>query len=102
MSVSGSSRPAGSACVYTTGWPSWVHIENFSAWHNVPIGTKQNGMGGLDTGLHVQLAAARAPHRDARRPGQEGPVYLRRPHEPGATRGSASGECAMFRPVAGA
>jgi sn-glycerol 3-phosphate transport system substrate-binding protein len=42
-------KASGQDCVYTTGWPSWVHIENFSAWHNVPIGTKQNGMGGLDT-----------------------------------------------------
>ena len=42
-------KAAGQECVYTTAWPSWVHIENFSAWHNVPIGTKQNGMGGLDT-----------------------------------------------------
>jgi len=42
-------KAAGQDCVYTTGWPSWVHIENFSAWHNVPIGTKQNGMGGFDT-----------------------------------------------------
>ncbi len=42
-----------SACAYTTGWPSWVHVENFSAWHNVPIGTKENGMGGLDTKLQI-------------------------------------------------
>jgi sn-glycerol 3-phosphate transport system substrate-binding protein len=42
-------KAAGQDCVYTSGWPSWVHIENFSAWHNVPIGTRQNGMGGLDT-----------------------------------------------------
>jgi sn-glycerol 3-phosphate transport system substrate-binding protein len=42
-------KAAGQQCVYTTSWPSWKHIENFSAWHNVPIGTKQNGMGGLDT-----------------------------------------------------
>ena len=35
--------------MYTTGWPSWVHVENFSAWHNLPIGTLENGMGGLDT-----------------------------------------------------
>jgi sn-glycerol 3-phosphate transport system substrate-binding protein len=41
-------KAAGQACVYTTSWPSWKHIENFSAWHNVPIGTKQNGMGGFD------------------------------------------------------
>ncbi|MGE5945191.1 MAG: sn-glycerol-3-phosphate ABC transporter substrate-binding protein UgpB [Betaproteobacteria bacterium] len=42
-------KASGQECVYTTAWPSWVHIENFSAWHNVPIGTKQNGMGGFDT-----------------------------------------------------
>jgi sn-glycerol 3-phosphate transport system substrate-binding protein len=42
-------KAAGQGCTYTTSWPSWVHIENFSAWHNVPIGTKQNGMGGFDT-----------------------------------------------------
>ena len=42
-----------SQCPYTTGWPSWVHIENFSAWHNVPIGTRENGMAGLDTKLTI-------------------------------------------------
>ncbi|HEY5896519.1 MAG TPA: sn-glycerol-3-phosphate ABC transporter substrate-binding protein UgpB [Burkholderiales bacterium] len=42
-------KAGGQSCVYTTSWPSWVHIENFSAWHNVPIGTKQNGMAGFDT-----------------------------------------------------
>jgi sn-glycerol 3-phosphate transport system substrate-binding protein len=39
----------GQECVYTSGWPSWMHIENFSAWHNVPIGTRENGMAGMDT-----------------------------------------------------
>jgi sn-glycerol 3-phosphate transport system substrate-binding protein len=42
-------KGAGFECVYTTGWPSWVHIENFSAWHNLPIGTKENGIAGMDT-----------------------------------------------------
>jgi sn-glycerol 3-phosphate transport system substrate-binding protein len=46
-------KASGQSCVYTTGWPSWMHIENFSAWHNVPIGTKENGMGGLDTEFKV-------------------------------------------------
>ena len=46
-------KAAGQDCVYTTGWPSWVHIENFSAWHNVPIGTKQNGMAGFDTVFQI-------------------------------------------------
>ncbi|WP_210242862.1 sn-glycerol-3-phosphate ABC transporter substrate-binding protein UgpB [Pararhizobium mangrovi] len=37
------------SCGFTTGWQSWVQLETFSAWHNVPFGTKQNGFGGLDT-----------------------------------------------------
>ena len=46
-------KAAGQQCVYTTSWPSWMHIENFSAWHDVPIGTKQNGMGGFDAEFTV-------------------------------------------------
>src|SRR6188508_1266683 len=42
-------KASGQECVYTSGWPSWMHIENLSAWHNVPIGTKENGMAGTDT-----------------------------------------------------
>jgi sn-glycerol 3-phosphate transport system substrate-binding protein len=30
-----------------------MHIENFSAWHNVPIGTKENGMAGTDTEFKI-------------------------------------------------
>src|SRR5947207_1758857 len=29
-------------CAYTTGWQSWVQLESFSAWHNVPFATKEN------------------------------------------------------------
>ncbi len=36
-------------CGFTTGWISWVQLENFSAWHNQPIGTLENGFGGLET-----------------------------------------------------
>jgi len=50
-------KAAGQACVYTTGWPSWVHVENFSAWHNLPIGTRENGMAGLDTVFQVNSPA---------------------------------------------
>jgi len=46
-------KASGQACAYTTSWPSWVHIENFSAWHNVPIGTKENGMAGTDTEFRI-------------------------------------------------
>jgi sn-glycerol 3-phosphate transport system substrate-binding protein len=30
---------------------TWVNIEQLSAWHNVPIGTKANGLEGFDTEL---------------------------------------------------
>jgi sn-glycerol 3-phosphate transport system substrate-binding protein len=46
-------KAAGQNCVYTTGWPSWMHVENFSAWHNLPIGTKENGIGGTDTEFKI-------------------------------------------------
>jgi sn-glycerol 3-phosphate transport system substrate-binding protein len=46
-------KASGQECVYTTGWPAWVHIENFSAWHNLPMGTKSNGMDGLDTQFKI-------------------------------------------------
>ncbi|MGB5986531.1 MAG: sn-glycerol-3-phosphate ABC transporter substrate-binding protein UgpB [Desulfobacterales bacterium] len=34
---------------FSTAWISWIQLENFSAWHNVPAGTKDNGFAGLDT-----------------------------------------------------
>ena len=34
---------------FSTAWISWIHLENFSAWHNVPFGTQANGFGGMDT-----------------------------------------------------
>ena len=40
-------------CGFTTGWISWVQLENFSAWHNLQIGTLENGFGGLGTELTV-------------------------------------------------
>lgn len=42
-------QAAGHACAFSFGWQSWVMIENMSAWHNLPIGTKSNGFDGVDT-----------------------------------------------------
>jgi len=39
----------GMACGVSFGWQSWVMIENFSAWHNLETGTKENGFAGFDT-----------------------------------------------------
>ncbi len=40
---------SGMTCGYSFGWQSWVMLENYSAWHNLPFGTKENGFAGLDT-----------------------------------------------------
>jgi sn-glycerol 3-phosphate transport system substrate-binding protein len=44
---------SGVKCGFTTGWQSWVQIENFSALHNVPIATRSNGFDGLDTVFQI-------------------------------------------------
>jgi sn-glycerol 3-phosphate transport system substrate-binding protein len=94
-------KASGQECVYTTGWPSWTHIENFSAWHNVPIGTKQNGMAGLDTEfrinspLHVRHISMLG---DMAQKGLF--TYSGRRNE--AEARFASGECAMLTSSTGA
>jgi sn-glycerol 3-phosphate transport system substrate-binding protein len=44
-------RASGAVCGFTTSWPSWINVENFSAFHNLPISTEANGFGGLDAAL---------------------------------------------------
>ena len=50
-------KAAGHAtCGFSNAWATWAHIEQFSAWHNVPIGTKANGLDGFDTELKFNSA----------------------------------------------
>jgi sn-glycerol 3-phosphate transport system substrate-binding protein len=51
--AAGKLRAAGVSCGFTTHWPSWVNVENFSALHNLPIATKANGFAGLDAKLMI-------------------------------------------------
>lgn len=39
----------GMKCGFSFGWQSWVMVENYSAWHDLPMGTKENGFSGFDT-----------------------------------------------------
>jgi sn-glycerol 3-phosphate transport system substrate-binding protein len=88
-------KASGQQCTYTTSWPSWMHIENFSAWHDVPMGTKQNGMGGFDaqfnfnSPLHVRHVAMLG---DMAKRGLF--TYAGRTNQGDAK--FSSGECAMF------
>ncbi len=88
-------KEGGVDCPLTTAWQSWVHLENFSAYHNVSFATKENGFAGLDTELafngpvqvkHIETMGQWAA--DGRF------IYAGRRNEGGANfRG---GECALF------
>jgi len=88
-------KAAGQECSLTTAWQSWVQLENFSAYHNVPFATLDNGFGGLETELafngpeqvkHIQALADWA---------KEGKFfYAGRRNEGGAN--FRAGECALF------
>jgi sn-glycerol 3-phosphate transport system substrate-binding protein len=45
-------REHGAVCGFTTSWPSWINVENFSAYHNLPVATRGNGFDGLDAALN--------------------------------------------------
>lgn len=42
---------SGAKCGLTSAWQTWVLLENYGAWHNLPFATLQNGFGGLGTEL---------------------------------------------------
>ena len=50
-------RASGAVCGFTTSWPSWINVENFSAFHNLPISTRANGFDGLDAVLNFNNPA---------------------------------------------
>lgn len=86
---------AGHSCPLTTAWQSWIHLENFSAYHDVPFATQDNGFAGLDTELafngpvQVQHIAQMGEWAD------EGKfIYAGRRNEGGAN--FRAGECALF------
>ncbi|WP_281857524.1 sn-glycerol-3-phosphate ABC transporter substrate-binding protein UgpB [Litoreibacter halocynthiae] len=88
-------KAGGEDCPLVTAWQSWVHLENLSAWHDVPFATKENGFAGLDTELSlngpVQVAHIEAMGQWAK----DGKfIYTGRRNEGGAN--FRAGECALF------
>jgi len=86
---------AGFECGFSSGWQSWVHIENMSAWHDQPIGTLENGFAGLGTELVVDNDLITRHVADLGRWAQEG-IF-----EYGGRRGDSlplfvTGRCPMW------
>lgn len=87
-------KGAGVDCPMTTAWQSWIHLENFSAYHDTPFATKDNGFGGTDTELAFN-GQAQVTHISAMgewaRDGKF--IYAGRRNEGGAN--FRAGECAF-------
>ncbi|AXT28316.1 sn-glycerol-3-phosphate ABC transporter substrate-binding protein UgpB [Ruegeria sp. AD91A] len=88
-------KAGGEDCPLVTAWQSWIHLENLSAYHDVPFASQDNGFAGLDTELMlngpVQVAHLTAMGDWA----QDGKfIYTGRRNEGGAN--FRSGECALF------
>ncbi|NOC43705.1 MULTISPECIES: sn-glycerol-3-phosphate ABC transporter substrate-binding protein UgpB [unclassified Ruegeria] len=88
-------KAGGADCPLVTAWQSWIHLENLSAYHDVPFASRDNGFAGLDTELMlngpVQVAHLTAMG-DWAKDGKF--IYTGRRNEGGAN--FRSGECALF------
>jgi sn-glycerol 3-phosphate transport system substrate-binding protein len=85
----------GEKCPYTTGWQSWVHLESFSAWHNVEFASKNNGFDGLDARLKFNSPLHVRHIENLANWAKQGYfIYAGRKTEPEAK--FYSGECAML------
>lgn len=86
---------AGHDCPLTTAWQSWIHLENLSAYHDVPFATQDNGFAGTDTELAFNGEAQVAHISAMGEWAQEGKfIYAGRRNEGGAN--FRAGECALF------
>ncbi len=85
----------GMDCGVSFGWQSWVMVENFSAWHNMEMGTKENGFAGFYTEFSFNNEAV-AARLDGIAAMTEGNLF-----KYGGRRGDSlpmftSGECGMW------
>lgn len=88
-------KAGGEDCPLVTAWQSWIHLENFSAYHNVPFASQDNGFAGLDTELMLNGPAQVAHLSAMGNWAKEGKfIYTGRRNEGGAN--FRAGECALF------
>jgi sn-glycerol 3-phosphate transport system substrate-binding protein len=88
-------QAAGASCGFTNEWPSWINIENLSAWHNVPIATQVNGFGGFNTELKVN-GPVQVKHLTQLAEWQKTKLFDYGGRAASAAPKFTSGECGMF------
>jgi sn-glycerol 3-phosphate transport system substrate-binding protein len=88
-------KAGGEECPLVTAWQSWIHLENFSAYHDVPFASKDNGFAGVDTELMLNGEAQVAHLTAMGQWAKDGKfIYTGRRNEGGAN--FRAGDCALF------
>ncbi len=83
-------------CGISTAWITWANIEQFTAWHNIQLSTKANGLDGFDTVLTFNKSPVLVRHLENLARYQKDKIfdYSGRTNE-GEGR-FTSGECPLF------
>lgn len=88
-------KAAGYSCGYSSGWQSWIQLENYSAWHAAPFATKNNGFDGLDAKLEFNKPLQVAHIQFLQNMAKEGTfTYVGRKDEPVSK--FYSGDCGII------
>jgi sn-glycerol 3-phosphate transport system substrate-binding protein len=82
-------------CGFGNAWVTWVNLEQLSAWHNVPLATKANGMDGWDTELKFN-APLQVKHLEKLVELQKDKTYDYSGRTNTGEGRFTSGECAIF------
>ena len=86
---------AGYQCGFTSQWQTWVQIENFGAWHNIPFATGANGFAGTDIKLTIN-DPLRVRHVENLAKWQKEKVFVYAGREGKPNPKFTTGECPMI------
>ena len=91
---------AGYQCGFTSQWQTWIQIENFGAWHNIPFATGANGFAGTDIKLTIN-DPLRVRHVENLAKWQKEKVFVYAGREGKPNPKFTTGECPMIMASAG-
>ena len=91
---------AGYQCGFTSQWQTWVQIENFGAWHNIPFATGSNGFAGTDIKLTIN-DPLRVRHVENLAKWQKEKIFVYAGREGKPNPKFTTGECPMIMASAG-
>ncbi|WP_420101286.1 sn-glycerol-3-phosphate ABC transporter substrate-binding protein UgpB [Bosea sp. (in: a-proteobacteria)] len=83
-------------CGFSNAWATWANIEQFGAWHNIPLSTKVNGMAGFDAVLNFNKSPAFLKHWTNLVELQKDKTYDYSGRTNGGEGRFTSGECPIF------